>query len=142
MSDIFHKSCYTSRSVGYKYRTLSTNTGEKKCKEGKEGNVFDMKFNELKNAITSRINQEVSETRSARNSIQEKFEKIDAKINTMLDLQNTVAVLRKDLQVAEDVLANMVEKVEKLECIIGESEACSLQSRKNSFDRNIKFHFL
>ncbi|CAK1544996.1 unnamed protein product [Leptosia nina] len=138
MSDIFHKSCYTSRSPGYKYRTLSTNTGEKSSKDSKEEtNVFDKKFKELKNAITSRINKEVEETQTARNIIQTKFEKVDNKINSMLDLQNTVMVLRKDLQVAEDVLITMVDRVDRLDMIVGDSDACSFQSRKNSFVKGV-----
>ncbi|CAH4007014.1 unnamed protein product [Pieris brassicae] len=134
MSDIFHKSCYTTRTTGYKYRTLSTNTGEKPSKENKETNVFDRKFKELKNAITSRINKEVHDTQTARINIDEKFDKVNSKINTMLDLKDTITMLRKDLQTAEDVLCNMVERVEKLESMLVVSEASSFQSH-NSFMR-------
>ncbi|CAF4756459.1 unnamed protein product [Pieris macdunnoughi] len=95
MSDIFHKSCYTTRTTGYKYRTLSTNTGEKASKENKETNVFDRKFKELKNAITSRINKEVDDTQTARIKIDEKFDKVNSKINTMLDLKDTITMLRQ-----------------------------------------------
>lgn len=137
MSDIFHKSCYTSRSTGYKYRTLSTNTGDKASKENKETNVLDRKFKELKNAIIMRINKEVDDTQSARFRIEEKFNKVDAKINSMLELQNTVTMLRKDLQLAEDVLCSMVERLENLEKILVISETSSFQSRSYSFIKHL-----
>ncbi|XP_049874359.1 uncharacterized protein LOC126372574 [Pectinophora gossypiella] len=115
MSDIvFHKSCYTSRSPGYKYRTLATNTGEKKRRDSKEDNVFDTKFKELRRAIVSRVDKHFGESQRARDSIFDKFDKIDSKINTMLELQNTVKVLRKNLWAAENILADVQEKVNKL----------------------------
>ncbi|XP_050351652.1 uncharacterized protein LOC126774259 [Nymphalis io] len=131
MSELFHKSCYTSRSTGYKYRTLSTNTGEKKRRESKEDSTFDRKFKELKGEIGSRIMKEVDEVQRARQSIQDKFEKIDAKINSMLNIQTTITLLRNDLRQAENILVDTIEKVEKMEGIIGESEASSLQSRSS-----------
>lgn len=133
MSEIFHKSCYTSRSTGYKYRTLSTNTGEKKRRDSKEDSTFDRKFKELKREITSRITKEVDESQRARKSIQEKLDKVDKKINGMLDVQNTIAILRKDLRVTENILVDTMEKVEKIENFIGNSENCSLRSQKSSF---------
>ncbi|XP_047534910.1 uncharacterized protein LOC125069455 [Vanessa atalanta] len=131
MSELFHKSCYTSRSTGYKYRTLSTNTGEKKRRDTKEDSTFDRKFKELKGEISSRIMKEVDEVQRARQSIQDKFEKIDAKINSMLNIQTTITVLKNDLRQAENILVDTIEKVEKIEGIIGESETSSLQSRSS-----------
>lgn len=59
MSQYFHKTCYTSRSSGYKYRTLGSNTGDKKRRDVQEDNVFDKKFKELKRTIYSKIEKEV-----------------------------------------------------------------------------------
>lgn len=59
MSEYFHKNCYTSRSSGYKYRTLGSNTGDKKRRDVQEDNVFDKKFKELKKTIYSKIEKEV-----------------------------------------------------------------------------------
>lgn len=132
MSEFFHKSCYTSRSTGYKYRTLSTNTGEKKRRDSSIDTPLTKKFKELKGEITSRIMKEVDESQRARKSIREKFEKIDKKINSMLDVQNTITILRKDLRVSENILVDTMEKIEKIENIVGESECSSLISR-NSF---------
>lgn len=131
MSDIFHKSCYTSRSAGYKYRTLSTNTGEKQlCKQDVR---CERKFKELKKEINSRIDKEVDESQKARKVILEKFEVIDKIINGILDVQNTISNLRKDLRNSENILVDTLEKVEKIESTIGNSESCSMQSRKSSF---------
>ncbi|XP_045766611.1 uncharacterized protein LOC123868222 [Maniola jurtina] len=132
MSEIFHKSCYTTRTTGYKYRTLSTNTGEKTRRDSKEDTTFDRKFTELQREITSRIGKEVNDTQRARQSIQDKLEKIETKINTMLDVQNTIQSLRQDLRTAENTLVDIMEKVEKIEGFIGVSESCSLKSHKSS----------
>lgn len=86
MSEIFHKSCYTSRSSGYKYRTLSTNTGVRKRRASEEDNTFDKKFRELHREIMSRVDAQVSLTQRARDSIEDKFNKIDMKISSMLEL--------------------------------------------------------
>ncbi|KAL0871813.1 hypothetical protein ABMA27_004295 [Loxostege sticticalis] len=133
MSQIFHKSCYTSRSSGYKYRTLSTNTGEKKRRDSKEDSTFDKKFNELQRAISSRIDDQIDKSQSARDNIREKFEKINAKIDSMLELQDTVTSLRKNLQVVENTIAEMAQRIEKIDAVTLGSEACTLQSRKSSF---------
>ncbi|VVD03216.1 unnamed protein product [Leptidea sinapis] len=133
MSENFHKSCYTSRCAGYKYRTLSTNTGDKTSRDSKEDNIFDRKFKELRTAITSRINKQVTDTKSARESIKVKIDKIDAKITSMLELKEAVAMLKKDLQSAEIALETMVDTVERLESIVGVSEVSSVQSRRGSF---------
>lgn len=133
MSEIFHKSCYTSRSTGYKYRTLSTNTGEKQLYNNKEDVTCERKFQELKKEINSRITKEVDESQKARKCILEKFETIDKVINGMLEVQNMISNLRKDLCNAENILVNTLEKVEKIENVIGNSESCSIQSRKSSF---------
>lgn len=131
MSEFFHKSCYTSRSTGYKYRTLSTNTGEKKRRDSSIDTPLTKKFKELKSEITSRIMKEVDESQRARKSIREKFERIDKKINSMLDVQNTITILRKDLRVSENILVDTMEKIEKIENIVGESECSSLISRNS-----------
>lgn len=130
MSEIFHKSCYTSRSSGYKYRTLSTNTGEKKKRDSREDNAFEKKFRELRRAIVGRVNREVHETHRARESLLQKFAKIDAKINSMLELQDTVQTMRKDLQTAGNNLQQMVNKVDALNT---HTEMYSLQSQRPSF---------
>lgn len=117
MSQIFHKSCYTSRSSGYKYRTLSTNTGDRKRRDSKEENAFDWNLRELKRAILSRIDKELEQTQHAREAIKLRFFKVDAKVNSMLELQKTVVGLRKDLCSIENRLAVMVEKVDKLDML-------------------------
>ncbi|CAH2217201.1 jg2783 [Pararge aegeria aegeria] len=136
MSQIFHKSCYTTRSTGYKYRTLSTNTGEKKRRNFKEDTTFDKKFTELQREITSRIVKEVDDTQRARQTIQDKFEIVESKINTMLDVQNTIQSLRQNLRTAENTLVDIIQKVEKIEGFIGVSDSCSFKSRKSSFFRS------
>ncbi|KAJ0178196.1 hypothetical protein K1T71_006019 [Dendrolimus kikuchii] len=128
MSEIFHKSCYTSRSSGYKYRTLSTNTGDKRKRDCKEDTTFDKKFKELKKEIVSRVDKQVNETRAARELIQEKFNKIDSKINSMLDLKQSVMSLREDLTTAENNLANLINRVYKLELTANCIEGMSLKS--------------
>ncbi|XP_028167820.1 uncharacterized protein LOC114358137 [Ostrinia furnacalis] len=133
MSQIFHKSCYTSRSSGYKYRTLSTNTGERKRRDSKEDSTFDRKFKELQKDISSRIENQIEHAQGARDHIREKFEKIDAKIDSMLELQNTVTSLRKNLHVVENSIAEMAQKIEKIDTLTMGSDACTLQSRKSSF---------
>lgn len=133
MSEIFHKSCYTSRSTGYKYRTLSTNTGERKRRDTHEDNTFDKQFKELEKEITSRIDAQVNLTQKARESIENKFNTIDTKINSILELQNTVTSLRQNLQVAESSLAEMLFKVDRIEAVVAGNEAYSLKSKKSSF---------
>lgn len=133
MSEIFHKSCYTTRSSGYKYRTLSTNTGERKRRDSREDNAFEKKFRELRKAILSRVNKEVSDTQKARETILQKFEKLDAKIDSMVVLQNTVTGMRKDLLSAGYILMEMINKVEKIETINSRTELFSLQSQRASF---------
>lgn len=131
----FHKSCYTSRSAGYKYRTLSTNTGERKRRHSKEESTFDRKFKDLKNEISSRILNEVIKSQDARRSIQERFDKVDAKINSMVDVQNSIIEMRKNLQLVENQLMEITEKVDLMEKQVGISENCSLQSRKSSYSK-------
>lgn len=133
MCERFNKNCYTSRSSGYKYRTLSTNTGERKRRDSKEDSTFDRKFKELKREITSRISNQVDEMQRTRESIKDKFDKIHSKIDSMIELQNTVLVLRDDLHVAESTLTGLIEKVDKLEAVTAGGEAYSLRSRKSSF---------
>ncbi|CAH0584392.1 unnamed protein product [Chrysodeixis includens] len=130
MSEIFEKSCYTARSSGYKYRTLSTNTGEQTRRDSRDDNAFEKKFRELRRAIVGRVNREVNDTHKARVSILQKFDKVDAKINAMLELQNTVQTLRKDLESAADDLINMVNKIDVLDV---HTEMYSLQSQRPSF---------
>ncbi|CAG9793953.1 unnamed protein product [Diatraea saccharalis] len=132
MSQIFHKSCYTARSSGYKYRTLSTNTGEKKRRDSREDSTFDRKFKELQNEIACRIDKQVKHTQKARGMILEKFEKIDSKINLMMELKDTVTILRKNINTAEDALSDIVQKIERLDANTG-SDAYTLHSRKSSF---------
>lgn len=133
MSEIFHKSCYTSRSSGYKYRTLSTNTGERKRRDSKEDSTFDRKFKELQREISTRIEKQLNQAQKARDTIKEKYEKIDAKINSMLELQTTVTSLRKNLTVIENTMADVALKVEKIDEFTANSDTCTLRSRKSSF---------
>ncbi|XP_022830317.1 uncharacterized protein LOC111359106 [Spodoptera litura] len=132
MSGIFHKSCYTARSSGYKYRTLSTNTGERAKRHEREENGLDKKFKELRRAITMRVNKEVDETHKARESILNKFEKLDTKITSMIELQNTVALLRKDLRSVGYALRQMGSKVDNIENLNSRTEMYSLQSQRLS----------
>ncbi|XP_059053859.1 uncharacterized protein LOC131848118 [Achroia grisella] len=131
MSDVFHKSCYTSRSTRYKYRSLSTNTGGHKRRDSKEESTFDIKIKELKREITSKILSEVDMMQKARECMNIKFENVDEKINSMVDLQNTVKCLRKDLQNAETTLAGIVMKIERLNMLVADNEARSLRSRRS-----------
>ncbi|KAJ8716020.1 hypothetical protein PYW08_013305 [Mythimna loreyi] len=125
---IFPKRCYTARSSGYKYRTLSTNTGERKRRNSKEDNAFERKFKELSKAILTRVNKEVEETHKARESILDKFESLDAKINSMVELQKTVTELHSILQKASFTLVDLMEKVDKLEILSSRAEMLSTQS--------------
>lgn len=133
MSEIFHKSCYTVRSTGYKYRTLSTNTGDKKRRDSVEDCTFDTKLKELKWAMNTKIQNEVDKMADARDSIRDKFLKIDTKIDSLINLQKTVLGLRDDLNQAESTLVEMLEKINKLEVSVDRSEPCSLRSRKSSY---------
>ncbi|KOB74307.1 O-acyltransferase [Operophtera brumata] len=134
MSEFFHKSCYTSRSSGYKYRTLSTNTGEhsrfRSCHEGK---TMDMKFKELELEINSRVEKHVKHAQKAREITHDKLNKIDAKINSVLDFFNTVTILRQSLLTAASSLASMGEKVSKIEAVLNETETSGISSKKSSF---------
>lgn len=135
MSEIFHKNCYTTRSAGYKYRTLSTNTTSKfgdllKVKEdGKHVSIWDKKISELRKAILAKVCKEASNAEEIRDNMNKKFEKIDAKVDSMLELQNTVLSLRKDLIAAGAAMVELFDKVDKMEAI---SAANSFQSR-NTF---------
>lgn len=129
MSEIFHKNCYTSRTSGYKYRTLSTNTGDKRKRDTKDDNTFDRKLRELKKEIISRIDNQVNQAHGARERIQEKFTKVDSKIDSMLDLKNTVLALRGDLTTAENRLVDLFRRVYNLELVANDIEVGSLQSR-------------
>ncbi|KAG6444778.1 hypothetical protein O3G_MSEX003561 [Manduca sexta] len=133
MSQVFHKSCYTARSTGYKYRTLSTNTGDKKRRDSIEDNSFDKKLKELKHEITSRIDKELDQAQKARSFINEKLEKIEAKINSMVELQNSVATMRQDLHVAESTLTELVDRIGKLDIATYDSELYCLQSQRELF---------
>lgn len=128
MSGFFHKSCYTARSTGYKYRTLSTNTGERKRRDCIENNRFEAKFKELSKAINRRIDKEVEEIHKSRDSINEKFDKISAKIDSILDLQNTVASLQNDLVTASSKMLLISEKINKIDAL---SAANSFQSTRS-----------
>ncbi|CAB3220089.1 unnamed protein product [Arctia plantaginis] len=133
MSEVFHKNFYTTRSAGYKYRTLSTNTQSKfgdllKIKEdGKHVSIWDKKISELRKAILAKVCKEASIAEEVRDNMSKKFEKIDAKVDSMLELQNTVLSLRKDLSAVGTTLVELVDKVNKMDAI---SAANSFQSRK------------
>ncbi|KAI8426135.1 hypothetical protein MSG28_005087 [Choristoneura fumiferana] len=131
MSQVFHKSCYTTRSSGYKYRTLSTNTGERKRRDSKEDCSVDKVFRDIRRAISTKIDTELEKTGHSRELIFEKFEKIDSKINTMLDLQDNILAMRQTLTLAENSLIDMIQKVQKIEAYTSEPE--SLKSKKSSF---------
>lgn len=122
-----------ARSTGYKYRTLSTNTGEKKRRDSVEDNTFDRKIKELRNVMHSKIQNEVDQMGDARDAIHEKFKKIDSKIDSMIELQSTVLGLRDNLRHAEAALVLMLEKVNKIEISVGQTELCSFHSRKSSY---------
>ncbi|XP_013190467.2 uncharacterized protein LOC106134871 [Amyelois transitella] len=132
MSDVFHKICYTSRSSGYKYRTLSTNTGKRRRRDTKDESTFDRKFRELKNEIVTRIDDELDLTQEARDHIDAKFEKVQGKIESMLELQEVMVGLKNDLRVAENNLANLILRVDKLDAATG-GEEYSLHSRRSFF---------
>ncbi|KAG6444779.1 hypothetical protein O3G_MSEX003561 [Manduca sexta] len=110
MSQVFHKSCYTARSTGYKYRTLSTNTGDKKRRDSIEDNSFDKKLKELKHEITSRIDKELDQAQ-----------------------KNSVATMRQDLHVAESTLTELVDRIGKLDIATYDSELYCLQSQRELF---------
>ncbi|KAI5637108.1 hypothetical protein NE865_10158 [Phthorimaea operculella] len=124
-SMVFHKSVYTARSTGYKYRTLATNTGEKKRRDELEDIIFDTRFQDLKEMITSKIDQQLEVTRRSRQQLLDKMMKVDAKIDQMLEFQETVKSLRKDLTAAENTLADLLDRVEKLD-IFSESSNSTL----------------
>ena len=133
MSDLkFHKSCYTARSSGYKYRTLSTNTGSKKKRDSVEDTSFERKIRELNVAIVSRVTKEVNSTNEARESILEKFSRLDAKINAMLEIQQTVAELNNNLENVSLALVSMTEKVNKIEMQISR-DTFAQQSQMTTF---------
>lgn len=125
---IFPKRCYTARSSGYKYRTLSTNTGERKRRDSKEDNAFGRKFKELSTAILTRVNKEVDETHKARESILEKFANLDAKINSMVENQKTVTELHNNLHAVNFTLVELMEKVDRLEILNYRADMLSTQS--------------
>ncbi|PZC76049.1 hypothetical protein B5X24_HaOG205188 [Helicoverpa armigera] len=129
MSDIFHSSCYTSRTSGYKYRTLSTNTGDRRSRDSREDSAYERKFRELRKAILTRVNKEVNQTHKARHTILDKFTKLDAKIDSMLELQNTVALLRQDLIAAGNSIMDILSKVDRIEGYNSRSEMMSFQSQ-------------
>uniref|UniRef100_A0A2A4JHZ2 Uncharacterized protein n=1 Tax=Heliothis virescens TaxID=7102 RepID=A0A2A4JHZ2_HELVI len=127
MSEIFHSSCYTSRTSGYKYRTLSTNTGDRKTRDSRDDSAYERKFRELRKAILSRVDKEVNRTHKARQTIMDKFTKLDAKIDSMLELQNTVSVFRQDLLAVGNTIVDILDKVERLESFNSRSESFQSQ---------------
>lgn len=132
MSENFHKSCYTSRSTGYKYRTLSTNTGERKRRDSNKDSSFDIKFKELEQEISSRIDTQVKLAQEAREISKDKFNKIEAKINSIIYLQETVTDLRQNLLIASCSLTPMLERLNTIEAAVTESETYTLDSKKSS----------
>ncbi|KAF9786595.1 hypothetical protein SFRURICE_016318 [Spodoptera frugiperda] len=127
MSEIFHK-----RYSGYKYRTLSTNTGERAKRLEREETPVERKFRELRRAITTRVNKEVDDTHKAREAILNKFEKLDNKITSMIELQNTVALLRKDLRSVGYAVQQVGKKVGNIEALNYRAEMYSLHSQRLS----------
>ncbi|KAJ8713577.1 hypothetical protein PYW07_013947 [Mythimna separata] len=125
---IFPKRCYTARSSGYKYRTLSTNTGERKRRSSKEDSAFERKFRELSKAIVSRVTKEMEETHKARESILDKFTNLDAKINAMVELQKTVTDLHDNLHTMSFTLVDLMGKVDRLEILSARADVASTQS--------------
>lgn len=126
MSDIFHKSCYTSRSSGYKYRTLATNTGERKRRDSTEDTAFERKFKELNRRVMTRIDKQLNRSQTTRDMIQNRLEKLNTKIDSMLELQNNVASLRKDLVVVENTLTDLTERVSRLDQATTPSDRSSI----------------
>ena len=124
----FHKSCYTARSSGYKYRTLSTNTGDPK-RDHEFESPFDRKFREFRKAIVSRVNKEVNKTHRARANSLEKFTILNDKINSMIELQTAVTDLNKILQSVSFTLVDLMDKVDKIETINSHADVLSQQSR-------------
>lgn len=133
MSDLkFHKSCFMARSSGYKYRTLSTNTGNRKKRNSVEDNSFERKFRELNGAILSRVMKEVNNTNKARESMLEKFSKLEEKINAMVEVQKTVTELNGNLENVRIALLDMTDKVYNIE-MRNSRDAFTQQSHMTTF---------
>ncbi|KAJ2943704.1 hypothetical protein O0L34_g16815 [Tuta absoluta] len=128
---IFHKSVYSARSTGYKYRTLATNTGDKKRRDELEDDIFEKRVQDLKESINSRIDQQFEVMRNSRQQLLEKMMKVDEKIDQMLQVQETVKTLRKELTAAEGTLADLQDRVDKLD-IFSESSETTLLYRPSS----------
>lgn len=137
MERMCYWSYYNTRSLGYKYRNMSTNTGDGTQMDSAMAAKSIKKFSDLSRAISSKIANEVEKTNIARESIKNKIEIVDAKINSILDLQSTVIALRKDLNAAESSIANILEKVEMLEkkeniAYTPSTSSCHSPVRRNS----------
>ncbi|XP_028029437.1 uncharacterized protein LOC114242467 [Bombyx mandarina] len=129
MSQVFHKACYTSRIP--KCRTLSTNTDHNK--QNTDEDTYDRKIEELKLEVSEKIDKEIDRAKTSRQSILEKFNKIDSKIDSMLEIQDKVTALRKDLHTAEYTLSELTAKIAKIELASSSSDGFSLHSKNMSF---------
>ncbi|KPJ07258.1 hypothetical protein RR48_07674 [Papilio machaon] len=137
MDRMCYWSYYNTRSLGYKYRNTSTNTGDGRLMDSAMAANSIKKFSDLSRAINTKIANEVEKTNLARESIKNKIEMVDSKINSILGLQRTVIALRKDLNAAENSIANILEKVEMLEkreniSYTPSSSSCHSPIRRNS----------
>lgn len=61
---------------------------------------------------------QIDQNQSSRDAINAKFEKVDVKINSMLETQSIVMSLRKDLNRVENVLFNLNQRVEKIGAVL------------------------
>lgn len=135
MSDFSHRRCYISRSAGYKYRTFSTNTGVDMKRREDENTIIDSKFYELKRDICSRIENELRNAEKARQTIVEKYNKIDNKIDSLIEVQNVMTSLRSNIRVAQSSLDLLLERINNLED--PDAERFSLRSGRTSVLTNI-----
>lgn len=128
----FHRTCYTRRTQGYKYRTLATNTNitykHSFPKDENDLPVLDRKFAELHRAVNSKIDLHLDRTKRARLALMEKFDVIDKKIDSILDLKNQLGDMQKVLTASENTMIRVAEKLNELDGSAGNNSQSSSKS--------------
>lgn len=135
----FHRTCYTRRSQGYKYRTLATNTNitykHSFPRDEDDMPVLDRKFAELHRAVNSKIDIQLDRTRRARLALMDKFDDIDKKIDSMLDLKQQLSDMQKELTVSQNTMIRVAEKLNEFDGVADDNSqvSTSINNPKSPF---------
>ncbi|KAG7297525.1 hypothetical protein JYU34_019538 [Plutella xylostella] len=90
--------------------------------------AVEAKFDQLKEEITTRIDQEISDSTNAREFIGQKYIELCEKIEVLSDLDKTVSSFRSDIKAMERQLLMLQTRIDGLESKVLSKERPSVTS--------------